>query len=124
MAQRRSHARWSRGIRTVADDLAVEVRASAIHGQGVFATRVLARDSWIGCYEGARTEENGTYVLWVEFEDGETVGIDGDNALRYLNHAHRPNAEFRGDQLFALREIAAGEEITFDYGEDWALTPA
>ena len=97
-----------------------EVRESAIHGLGVFATRRIRRDAWLGAYEGPRTEENGTYVLWVEFDDGEVVGIDGQNELRYLNHSRTPNACFAGVELFALREIPRGAEITIDYGEDWA----
>jgi SET domain-containing protein len=35
-----------------------------------------------------------------------------------LNHASTPNAYFWGHQLYALVDIAKGEEITFDYGED------
>lgn len=34
---------------------------------------------------------------------------------RFLNHACRPNAAIAGRQLVALRAIAAGEEVTFDY---------
>ncbi|MGH9481694.1 MAG: SET domain-containing protein-lysine N-methyltransferase [Terriglobales bacterium] len=34
---------------------------------------------------------------------------------RFLNHSCRPNAWVRGRQLLALRPIAPGEEITFDY---------
>lgn len=34
---------------------------------------------------------------------------------RYLNHACRPNAAFEGLRLVALRDIAAGDELTFDY---------
>jgi SET domain-containing protein len=46
-------------------------------------------------------------------------GIAGTTELRFLNHAARPNAEFRVDRLFALRNIRQGEEITCDYGEDY-----
>lgn len=34
---------------------------------------------------------------------------------RFLNHSCAPNARLRGLELVALRAIAAGEEITFDY---------
>ncbi len=34
---------------------------------------------------------------------------------RFLNHSCRPNAEFVGRQLIAIRPIRTGEEITFDY---------
>ncbi len=96
-----------------------EVKPSTIHGQGVFAKRAFAADSFLGNYEGERTVVNGMYVLWVEYDHGEVVGIDGTNELRYLNHARPANAIFRGHSLFALVDIAEGVEITFDYGEDW-----
>jgi SET domain-containing protein len=96
----------------------LEVRDSPIHGKGAFATRRIPAETLIGEYEGERTSEDGTYVLWVQYDDGELVGIDGKNELRYLNHAATPNAYFWGHQLYALAEIAPDEEITFDYGED------
>ncbi|MEY4508322.1 MAG: hypothetical protein RLZZ450_444 [Pseudomonadota bacterium] len=96
----------------------VEVRDSPIHGKGVFAIGRILADTYIGDYEGERTLHDGTYVLWVQYDDGELVGIDGKNELRFLNHAASPNAYFWGHQLYALVEIAPGEEITFDYGED------
>ncbi len=101
------------------DDL-VEVRESPIHGKGVFAKRRLPGGMLVGVYKGVVVTENDTYVLWVELENGEHVGIDGQNALRYLNHAPEPNTEFEGDLLYTLRAIPAGTELTFDYGEDWA----
>ncbi len=97
-----------------------EVKGSPIHGNGVFAKKRFRRNAFVGVYEGELTTENDTYVLWVEYDDGEVIGIDGRNELRCLNHSSTPNAEFRGDRLFALREIRPGTEITFHYGEDWA----
>jgi hypothetical protein len=44
------------------------------------------------------------------------VGRIGRNRLRFLNHAKDPNAEFDGFDLYALRAIAVGEELTIDYG--------
>ena len=85
----------------------------------MFATRAIERDSLIGEYLGTPTEHDGVYVLWVDYDDGEHVGIDGTNALRFINHARRPNAYFRGALLYALRDIGIDEEITFDYGEAW-----
>ena len=43
------------------------------------------------------------------------------HALRFTNHSCRPNAVLRivngRIELYALRELTAGEEITIDYGE-------
>jgi len=97
-----------------------EVRPSQIHGLGLFASRPLRRGDLIGCYEGRETTENGDHVLWVTWEDGREVGIDGKNELRYLNHSPKPNCEFDGTELLALRNVKPGEELTFHYGDDWA----
>ncbi len=91
---------------------------SPIHGKGLFARRRFRKGQYLGTYEGPETEENDTYVLWVEVEEGRWVGRDGKNLLRWLNHSNEPNAEFDGYDLYALRTIQPGEEITFDYGED------
>lgn len=93
------------------------VKDSEIHGRGLFAGVDFYKDEYIASYKGPRTRRDGPYVLWLE--DGENVGIDGQNALRYVNHSETPNAIFYGEELFALRKISPGEEITFHYGEEW-----
>jgi len=112
--------RASRPSRAEALKDKIEVKDSPIHGKGVFAKKRIRPDSFVGVYEGERTKENDTYVLWVEDDDGNEIGIDGNNDLKYLNHSSKPNAVFWGDQLYALRNIVPGAEITFDYGEEWA----
>jgi len=97
----------------------VHVSESPIHGNGVFARRPLSTGSYIGEYAGETVDEDSTYVLWIEQADGSQVGIRANNELRYLNHSVQPNAEFFGPELFALRDIEPGEEITFHYGEAW-----
>ena len=94
---------------------------SAIHGTGCFAARAIDKNAYIGSYHGPVAKRNGTYVLWVFDPDDHTdiYGISGRNLLRYLNHSRPANARFEGADLFARRRIAAGEEITFDYGEEW-----
>jgi SET domain-containing protein len=91
--------------------------ASPIHGTGLFARRLIRSGSFIGVYEGERTGENGTHVLWVEMAPDEWVGYDGNNDLRFLNHSKTPNAELDGQDLYAVCEIEQDEEITIDYGE-------
>ena len=39
----------------------------------------------------------------------------GEHTWRYMNHSCDPNTAFRGRSLFALRTIAAGEEVRFHY---------
>jgi len=92
---------------------------SPIHGKGVFAIKRIRSEAYIGTFEGLETTRDGTHVLWVIDDDGCEVGIEGRNVLRFLNHSKRPNAEFRGADLHAIRNIQPGHEITFDYGEGW-----
>jgi SET domain-containing protein len=88
---------------------------------GVFATHDIRCGDVIGEYEGSVTVEDGTYVLWiVDEEDGSEVGVEGHNELRYLNHSPSPNCAFDGTVLSSLRDILAGDELTFHYGDDWA----
>lgn len=52
------------------------------------------------------------------FRKGDTqhVLLEADDA-RFINHSDDPNTDFsEGDVAYALRDIAAGEEITCDYG--------
>jgi SET domain-containing protein len=98
----------------------VSVRVSPIHGFGLFAQAFIPAGSYIGDYAGPPVEEDGRYVLWVEQDDGSWSGVDGRNVLRYMNHNPTPNAELNGIELYALRDIERGEEITIHYGEDWA----
>lgn len=94
------------------------VAPSPIDGRGVFARREIAAGTFLGSYEGKTARRNGKYVLWVE--DGETtIGRRGTGPLRFLNHSREPNAVFDGFDLYAAVDIAKGEEVTVDYGEDW-----
>jgi SET domain-containing protein len=102
----------------------VEARSSEIHGTGVFATTAIAGGSLIGTYEGDPTDVDGTHVLWIEDDErGSWSGIDGTGVLRFLNHSRTPNVEFDGPELYAVRDIAPGEELLFDYGEEWSHIP-
>ncbi|QBG47887.1 SET domain-containing protein [Verrucomicrobia bacterium S94] len=95
----------------------IEVKKSPIHGRGVYAKEKIEAGTMIGTYHGNETDEDDTYVLWVTDENGREYGIDGTSDLKFLNHSQEPNAEFDGDELYALRDILPGEEITFHYGE-------
>ena len=97
------------------------VADSPVHGRGLFARHDIPADTWIGHYDGPQTQENGMHVLWMESGDGqdEWIGYDGNNELRFLNHASRPNGEMDGLDLYAISNISKGEEITIDYGEEF-----
>ena len=98
------------------------VEDSGIHGKGLFTRIAVARGRHLGTYLGPETtdmENAGPHVLWVEDEDGKWIGRDGQNVLRYLNHHDEPSAEFDGFELYALKDIPPGAEITIHYGEEF-----
>ena len=98
------------------------VADSPVHGRGLFAHREIPEGTWIGHYDGPETQQNGMHVLWLEAEagrDDEWIGYDGNNELRFLNHARPPNGEMDGLDLYARQTIKAGEEITIDYGDEF-----
>lgn len=95
----------------------VYVAASPIHGKGLYAREAIPRRDYIGTYLGPAAKRNGSHVLWVDAGD-QWIGRRGFNRLRYLNHSARPNAEFDGFDLYALRRIRPDEEITIDYHWD------
>ena len=96
----------------------IEVHRSPIDGRGVFAKQIILRGERIGRYVGRKTKRDGKYVLWIATKRG-WQGYNGTGRLKFLNHNACPNSEFRGLDLYALRTIRPGEEITFHYGEEW-----
>lgn len=94
------------------------VDGSAVHGKGLYARAIISKGDYLGTYDGPVTENNGMHVLWVEDDDGQMRGRNGKNMLRYLNHSAQPYAEFDGFDLYALKTISAGIEVTIDYGDD------
>lgn len=106
----------------------LDVRASAIHGRGCFATKAFARRRKIAEYTGQRitnaeAERRAEHrrVLRISgLDDRWSIdGGRGGNGTHYINHSCTPNAFMQtiGKKLLvlALRDIAPGEEITVDY---------
>lgn len=105
-------------------------RDSCIHGRGGFADQPIRRGSRIIEYLGQRItkaeslkrcQQNNEYI----FTLNESEDLDGNvswNPARWLNHSCAPNCEAELVQgriwIVALRDIQAGEEITFNYGYD------
>lgn len=96
-----------------------EVKRSTIHGRGLFAAEHISAGTHLGSYQGPEAKRNSPYVLWYPDEDGTERGIVGRNALRFVNHSRKPNAEFRGPDLYATTEMGPGIEITVHYGPDY-----
>ena len=119
-----------KGTRTDPQKFAVAVRPSRIDGQGAFAGEAIPARRKIGEIRGepvsvreARRRAKGVArIMIVELSDKRA--IDASNStdpLRFTNHSCRPNAVLRIRQgrveFYAMRDVAAGEELTVDYGE-------
>lgn len=110
-----------------------DIRPSAIHGHGLFATREVAGGAVLA-------ELDGQHVAQASFEAfrrAQPYGGDSEdlcmewNALSvdelllrpfrtkygFINHSRTPNLELAHGplRLVAARRIAAGEEFTLDY---------
>lgn len=99
---------------------------SDLAGKGVFATGPIRKDEivcfWGGkIYTGAQVEKLSekmkTYILQVEHD--LYIGppdLASADAAEMFNHSCEPNLGFKGSTcLVAMRDIKAGEELTFDY---------
>jgi uncharacterized protein len=100
-------------------------------GLGLFAIKPIKRGAYIATYRGPRisTEEadrrerlGAKYM----FELNSRWTIDGSprwNVARYMNHSCWPNAKpvTRNSRIVfvALRLIAPGEELTYNYGPEY-----
>ena len=111
----------------------IEVRASGVHGKGVFALRDIAKGETVIEYKGEviswkealrrhphdPSEPNHTFY----FHISDAQVIDGKfkgNAAKWINHSCAGNCEAdeEGGRVFvkALRTIKAGKELNYDYG--------
>ncbi|RJF99877.1 SET domain-containing protein [Noviherbaspirillum saxi] len=109
------------------------VRHSKIHGNGVFATRKIPQGTCIIEYQGQRISwkeavrrENDKpadcfHTFFFSLDSGKIIdGGDQGNDSRWINHSCEPNCEAQEDDgkvfIYALRDIARGEELYYDYG--------
>jgi SET domain-containing protein len=108
-----------------------EVRESAIHGRGLFATGDISKDEIVAVkgghiVDGKTLREEITPVLGpVEIQIDDDLFIapvmkeERELSMLYSNHSCDPNLGLHGEITFvAMREIRAGEELT----HDWAMT--
>ncbi|HEY0948032.1 MAG TPA: SET domain-containing protein-lysine N-methyltransferase [Candidatus Paceibacterota bacterium] len=101
----------------------LSVLESPIHGYGVFTRQALKRGQFIAELRGSRVYyeptiygQSNRYGDWIGI--GKNTWIDPIDEFQYLNHSCAPTAGLKGSRklrLYALRDIAAGEEITIDY---------
>lgn len=108
----------------------LEVRHSAIHGTGGFARQAIPRDTRIVEYVGEKISKSESLRRCIAenayiFTLTEEFDLDGDvpwNPARFINHSCAPNCEAEQAEghiwIIAVRDIAAGEELSFNYGYD------
>jgi len=111
----------------------IQTRRSTVHGNGVFAVQDLAEGETLIEYKGQviswkealrrhpHDPLQPNHTFYFHIDDGRVIdgNVEG-NAARWINHSCEPNCE--ADEvdgrvyIKALRNIAAGEELNYDYG--------
>ena len=118
----------------------IAARKSPIHGNGVFAVAPLAKGERVIEYKGQRRShddvdndsggdvESGHTFLFTLNDDWVIDATRNGNDARWINHSCDPNCEAvidedeggdsRKDRVFieAIRDIAPGEELSYNYG--------
>jgi len=107
-----------------------EVRESPIHGTGLFARQAIAAGEIVAVKGGHILTGQQWAAIEPELGSAEIQIADDlfiapvrqddrDGCMLYTNHSCEPNVAIRGQiVVVAMREIAAGEELT----HDWATT--
>jgi len=90
----------------------VQVKQSEIHGDGLFSTKQISKDTVLGTCKTKKTKQPNMYTLWVN-EKPFDVTCD----FRFINHSSEPNVAYYDDfTVVALRDIGPNEELTHNYG--------
>lgn len=105
---------------------------SSVHGRGAFATEWIEQGTRLIEYTGERLSEDAAderyndeddgshHTFLFSLDDGTVVDATyGGNVSRWINHSCDPNCEavIEDGRIFieALRDIAPGEELAYDY---------
>lgn len=111
----------------------IQVRKSGIHGKGVYAIRPIKAGDTVLEYKGEiitwkkalarhpHDKSQPNHTFYFHLDDGHVIDAKyKGNSARWINHSCNPNLEADQDGyrifLKALRNIKAGEELSYDYG--------
>ena len=111
----------------------IQVRRSGIHGKGVFARVPILEGERIIEYTGKvitwkqaqrahpHDPSDPNHTFFFHIDDKRVIdGNDHGNSAKWINHSCGPNCEADevDGRVFvnALRDIAPGEELNYDYG--------
>ena len=120
----------SNGVKTTA---LVARKSHPGMGLGLFTETNLREGDFVAEYSGNRipTSYADTLKTRYLFEVDQDWTVDGSgrkNGARYINHSCEPNCEAQihdvygnggNIYIFAIKDIARGEEITIDYGDEY-----
>lgn len=111
----------------------IQVSQSTIHGKGVYAIRSIKTGDTVLEYKGEiitwtkalarhphdKSQPNHTFYFHINDRHVIDAKYNG-NSAKWINHSCEPNLEADQDGyrifLKALRNIKAGEELSYDYG--------
>ena len=110
----------------------LEVRASGVHGRGVYAAEAIRKGARIIEYTGRHLpwkeaidlpphdSSDPYHTFFFSLDNGDVIDAGtGGNDSRWINHSCDPNCETseEGDRIFvySLRSIRPGEELFYDY---------
>jgi hypothetical protein len=102
------------------------IRSSAIHAAGCYTTRAIKKGTRICEYDGPRFSKDEAderykdrFITYLFSCGTKGEVIDGFGTAMFINHCCDPNCETEDDDgrifVLALRDIAAGEELTYEY---------
>ncbi|NTV01247.1 MAG: SET domain-containing protein [Chlorobiaceae bacterium] len=112
---------------------AVRIGASTVSGRGAFADRAIGAGDIIErcpALEVADKDVGGELLNYVFYGNAENLRLVAMGYGMLFNHSPQPNvAYYREDStlgaelvLYALRDIRKGEELFYNYGDDWWTT--
>lgn len=113
-------------------DRRLKVRASGVHGKGVYATALIRKGTRIIEYTGnhlswkmamdlpARDPADPYHTFLFSLDNGDVIDAAiGGNESRWINHSCDPSCETteEDDRIFveALRTLRPGDELFYDY---------
>ena len=102
------------------------IRSSSIHAAGCYTMRPIKKGARVCEYEGPRMTKAVADARYADrfvtylFACGGDMVIDGFGTPMFFNHCCDPNCETEQDEkgrifISALRDVAAGEELTYEY---------
>ena len=102
------------------DNRKARVRNTRKFGRGVFALKKIARGEVIAAFDGPILDDE--FEGWNEdlnnhaIQCAENIWRDSKGIARLINHSCEPNCGIKDYfKVVAMRDIQAGEQITWDY---------